>query len=82
MGFYFMSCNKRSYLSEELAVTALLEARVRFDANTSTTVYRCEDCDQWHLTSKGNIHPKLASALKSGEVSKQKEADYWERKLR
>lgn len=77
-----MSCNKRSYLSEELAVTALLEARIKFDANTSTTVYCCDDCGQWHLTSKGSVHPRLASALKSGSVNKHKEADYWERKLR
>ncbi len=77
-----MSCNKRSYLSEELAVTALLEARIKFDANTSITVYCCDDCGQWHLTSKGIVHPKLASALQAGKINRQKEADYWERKLR
>jgi len=77
-----MSCPKRSYLSEELAVAALLEVRSRFEMNSSVTVYGCEVCGQWHLTSKGDMHPKLAASLRSGEISRRQEADHWERKLR
>lgn len=77
-----MSCPKRSYLSEELAVTALLEVRGRFAMNSSVTVYSCEECGLWHLTSRGSIHPELAASLQSGEISRRKEADHWERKLR
>ena len=77
-----MACNKRSYVTETLAVNALVEARIKFDANTAVAVYCCEECGQWHLTSRGPTHPKLASALQTGTVKRQKEADYWERKLR
>ncbi|MBX2952002.1 MAG: hypothetical protein KF870_05825 [Leadbetterella sp.] len=77
-----MSCPKRSYLSEELAVMALLEVRSRFEMNSSVTVYPCEDCGSWHLTSKGVMHPELAASLRSGEMNRRKEADHWERKLR
>ncbi|WP_367914381.1 hypothetical protein [Leadbetterella sp. DM7] len=77
-----MSCSKRSYLSEELAVTALLEVRSRFETNSSVTVYLCEDCGQWHLTSRGTIHPKLTALLQSGEITRRIEAGHWERKLR
>lgn len=77
-----MSCNKRSYQSESLAVDALVEARIKFASNTSVAVYQCSDCGFWHLTSKGTAHPRLASTLKSGDVKRQREADYWERKLR
>ncbi len=77
-----MSCNKRSYQTENLAVDALVEARIRFSSNTSVTVYQCVDCGFWHLTSQGTIHPRLSQALKKGDINKQREADYWERKLR
>ncbi len=77
-----MNCPKRSYLSEELAITALLEVRGRFEMNSSVTVYCCEDCGQWHLTSKGDIHPQLKVFLQSGKINRQREAEYWERKLR
>ena len=77
-----MSCPKRSYLSEELAITALLEVRSHFMLNSSVTVYCCEQCGQWHLTSRGEMHPRLASSLKSGEISRRREAEHWERKLK
>lgn len=77
-----MACSKRSYLTEALAVTALQEVRGRFELNQSTTVYQCQDCGAWHLTSKGDMHPSLKNYLNSGEAKKQREAEYWERKLR
>ena len=77
-----MTCSKRSYLSEETAVTALLEVRSRFAMNSSVTVYLCENCGQWHLTSRGQLHPKLAALLNSGEINRLREAEHWERKLR
>ncbi|ADQ18807.1 hypothetical protein [Leadbetterella byssophila] len=77
-----MSCSKRSYSSEELALTALLEVRGRFENNQAVTVYQCEDCGLWHLTSKGNLHPALKRFLDTGQARKQLEAEYWERKLR
>lgn len=77
-----MSCSKRKYNSETLAVEALLEARINFDSNSATTVYLCGDCGYWHLTSRGDMHPKLKAALDSGQIARLKLSNYWERKLR
>lgn len=77
-----MNCLKRSYLSEEMAVTALLEVRSRFELNSSVTVYCCENCGQWHLTSRGSIHPRLEKSLQSGEIKRRRETEHWERKLK
>jgi hypothetical protein len=75
------NCNKRSYLTENLALDALIEARIRFVQNSSVTIYQCEDCGQWHLTSRGNVHPRLAKELESGNVEKSRLAYQWEKKL-
>lgn len=75
------NCQKRSYVTENLALDALIEARIRFLQNSSVTVYQCEDCGQWHLTSRGNIHPRLAKELTSGNVEKSRLAYQWEKKL-
>lgn len=77
-----MSCRKRAYETRDLAVEALLGARIRFHGNTATGVYQCEDCGYWHLTSHGNIDPELDHALKNGSIDRLREAEYWERKLR
>ena len=75
------NCQKRSYATENLALDALIEARIRFLQNSSITVYQCEDCGQWHLTSRGNMHPRLAKELTSGNVEKSRLAYQWEKKL-
>lgn len=80
--FIFMStCSKRSYYSENLALDALIEARIRFLQNSSVTVYQCEDCGAWHLTSRGGLHPRLAKELESGNLEKNRLAYQWEKKL-
>jgi hypothetical protein len=75
-------CSKKTYITENLAVDALLEVRIRFVQNTSVAVYQCEDCGSWHLTSRGNMNPRLAEALETGEIKKQSQAYFWEKKLR
>ena len=42
-----MSCpsNKKSYHSKETAIEALIQARIRFENNTATSVYQCDDCN-------------------------------------
>jgi hypothetical protein len=77
------SCsNKRKYSTEALAIDALLEARIRFSTNSAVTVYQCENCNDWHLTSQGNIHPRLAEALSGGEIKKEQDAYFWQSKLK
>jgi hypothetical protein len=76
------SCNKRSYGYENLALDALINARINFGGNTAINYYQCTSCSQWHLTSQGNIHPKLAEYLANGTIKKQQESENWERKFR
>lgn len=76
------STNKRVYASESIATDALIEARIRFEHNTSKAVYLCDDCGGWHLTSQGEMHPRLKAALDSGSIKKEKEAFHWQKKFR
>lgn len=74
-------CSKRTYISERLAIDALLEARIRFEQNSSVTVYQCMDCGEWHLTSKGAFHDELKRAMENGSLNKNKQAYHWQKKL-
>jgi hypothetical protein len=76
-----IKCSKRSYENENLAVDALIEARIRFDNNSAVAVYCCDDCGLWHLTSQGSVNIKLKAALDNGSIKKNKEAYYWQKKL-
>ena len=80
-------CNsgKRVYASEQIAEEVLIEAWTRYDYKPNEgpiAVYRCDDCGQYHLTSRGPMNEKLASALAEGRIQKQKEARHWEEKFR
>lgn len=74
---------KRLYLTQVLAEEALIEAHIQFDyrqGNGPIAVYQCEDCDAFHLTSKGTVNPRLAQLLADGKIQKQKEALKWQAK--
>jgi len=77
------SSGKKQYPTPGLAEDALIEARIRHGSERSgpVGVYQCEDCGQWHLTSKGNLNPRLAAYIQSGQLKLQQEADRWKRKL-
>ena len=79
-----MNCpsGKRTYESERTAVEALINARILYVNNKSCTVYQCHDCNQWHLTSDGNLHPDLAEFLNKNNVNRIREANHWEDKLK
>lgn len=74
---------KKSYSSESLAEDALIEARTRHgdEKNGPVGVYRCEDCSQFHLTSKGVMNPRLAQYIKEGKLKLNQEANRWKGRL-
>ena len=76
---------KRVYPTEQIAEEVLIEAWTRYDYKRNegpVAVYQCDDCGRYHLTSKGPMNEKLASALAEGKIKKQKEARRWEEKFR
>ena len=76
---------KNSFLNQETAEEALIETNIRFDfaeGHGPIAVYRCDDCGLFHLTSRGPMNERLQDALRSGRISRQKDADHWARKFR
>jgi len=76
---------KRVYHSEQLAEDALIEAHIHFNYSEGggpVAVYQCEDCGEYHLTSRGPMSAQLSKKLSDGTIKKQKEADNWQRKFK
>ncbi|MDH5366953.1 MAG: hypothetical protein OEW67_08205 [Cyclobacteriaceae bacterium] len=79
-----MNCptGKRLYFDKLTAEEALIEARIRFEHNSAITVYQCDDCGQWHLTSKGEMNTTLKELLENGTIKKEREALNWSMKFK
>lgn len=75
---------KNQYLSQAIAEDALIEARTRHGDERSgpVNVYLCEECGQWHLTSKGGMNQRLADYMRSGKLKLNQEANRWKAKLK
>ena len=76
---------KRSYETEQEALEALVGARIGFDCGRGSgpvNCYQCHDCGDYHLTSKGAMHPLLEDPDTVKRIKLEKEAQNWERKLR
>jgi hypothetical protein len=74
------SSGKRSYLSEAVAVEALIEAHVQFDFGKRSgpvAVYQCDECGQFHLTSTGDINKRLEQVISDGTLQKLRIANKW-----
>lgn len=76
---------KKIYATREMAEDALIEAHAKFDyppGSGPVSVYQCEECHGYHLTSQGKINERLDQYLKQGKIKRQKEADYWLNKMK
>ncbi len=79
------STGKRLYYSEQLAEDALIEAHIHFDYRAGggpVAVYRCEDCGDYHLTSRGPMNIRLAEQLTNGTIKRLREASRWQSKFK
>ena len=77
--------NKKPYPSKEIAEEALIEAHSNFEYKPGSgpiSVYLCEDCGYYHLTSKGTMNEKLEQLIKAGKIQRQKEANQWLNKIK
>jgi len=76
---------KRLYHSEQLAEDALIEAHIHFDYRAGggpVAVYLCDECREYHLTSRGPMNACLAARIADGTIKKQKEASRWQSKFK
>jgi len=76
---------KSAFQSYENAVEALIAARTKFnyrDGNGPISVYLCEDCGFYHLTSQGPMNESLKKCLADGSIDRQKQAEHWEQRLK
>lgn len=77
--------HKKMYLTESLAVDALIEANTQFQFGNHQgpiAVYLCDQCGHYHLTSQGKMNEQLEALMKEGKLKKMREAAQWENKLR
>lgn len=74
---------KRSFYNQSLAEEALVEHLIRFNHPEGTgpvNVYLCDDCGEYHFTSKGPMSELLSK--KSEYIQKQQFSRNWENRLR
>lgn len=76
---------KRCYSSFELAEEALIGAHIAYEFGNNAGpvgVYVCDECQQFHLTSQGEMSSRLKNLIESGELEKLRQARRWEEKFR
>jgi hypothetical protein len=79
------STHKKVFLTHAQAVDALVDARIRYEyssGNGPVSVYRCDECGYYHLTSKGTTDQTLQNRLTSGSIDREKEANRWLHKIK
>ncbi len=73
------------YISPTLAEDALIEAWVRNNYRMGSgpvNVYQCDDCRNFHFTSKGNMNERLKKEWQDGSISRSQRVLDFERKLK
>ena len=76
---------KRCFESEELAVEALVQHHIinhYSEGQGPINVYHCPHCEHWHFTSKGERNEILNDPGTQARIKKERQSNYWERKLR
>ena len=76
---------KKAFDTQTIAEDVLIELWTKneyVESHAPVSVYRCEDCGFYHLTSRGPMNEKLAQYLSSGKLKLDKEANRWLDKFR
>jgi hypothetical protein len=76
---------KRIFASQPMAEDALIDLWSRNEyapGQAPVSVYKCDDCGEFHLTSRPPMNERLARAISSGEVKRQRDAHNWEQRLK
>jgi hypothetical protein len=76
---------KRPFATQTLAEDALIELWMNNEyspGQAPIAIYKCEDCGEYHFTSRSPMNERLEKEIMSGKVHRQREAKKWEEKLR
>ncbi len=68
-----------------LAEDALIDAWIRNNhspGNGPVNVYQCEDCGNFHFTSKGEMNERLKEEWNKGSIARSRRAFDFERKIK
>ncbi len=71
---------KRCFPTKEVAEDVLLELWGKNDyrpGEAPIAVYQCDDCGNFHLTSREPMNERLAQAIADGKLNLQREAHRW-----
>lgn len=76
---------KRRYATATLAEDALMEVHAEYaypPGQGPIAIYACEECGDFHFTSRGPMNERLKRALESGQLRTRQMASRWARKWR
>jgi hypothetical protein len=76
---------KKAYATQLIAEDILIELWTKNEyapGKAPVTVYKCEDCGLYHLTSSGLMNDRLKGYINSAEYKVRKEASRWEDRLK
>lgn len=76
---------KRSFDNKSLAEEALIQHHIRNSYKTGEgpiNVYECDDCGNWHFTSKGIKNELFSDAEIVKKIQSERIGYQWERKIR
>lgn len=73
------STKKIGYASSNLAITALIELHLK-SIGGPINYYKCQTCEQYHLTSRGPAIPELSK--NNSNSSTQNEINKWKNKFK
>lgn len=78
-----MNCStkKNQYYAEDEVVEALIRSHIRFN-KPALSYYLCNECAQFHLTSRGEKHPLLHKAEVVERIKKEQQYQDWSNRLR
>jgi len=82
-----MKClsGKISFVSRELAEEALIQNHIRNNHRKGAgpqNIYECEDCGEWHFTSRPPAIPLLSDKNILKRMQDERRSMDWERKIK
>ena len=74
------STGKKIYATRSIAEDVLIELWIKNEFSPGQgpcTVYQCDDCRYFHLTSQGSMNERLATLLENGYIKRMRTASRW-----